>query len=353
MPQLSNRNPQIDIIKGVGICLMVLGHCGSPITHFIYLFHMPIFFIVSGYVFNLSYSDSFDGIKKLFIKRLKGLWIPFAVFSVLYVLLWNIFVRAHIYDADFKTSQEIVKGIVKVCIFTCEGGQMSGAFWFLRTLFFTTIGYGIIEYILNLLQLKHKFYFHVLFAIGVFTVGYLMSIKQISLYGLDLVFVSYIFFAFGRILQKYPMTELQNKRAFVFIIASFSVLLVCNDAGMVDMSKRQYTSPWFYVVSSISGWFLMYSVSSMLLKSNILTAVFSYLGKKTISIIALHFLSFKIVTFIQILIYDLPIEKLSSYPYLEVKPYWWILYAIVGICIPITLNWCYDKLKQSINIQYE
>lgn len=37
------RNISIDIIKGIGIILMVGGHCGMPFTHFIYLFHMAIF----------------------------------------------------------------------------------------------------------------------------------------------------------------------------------------------------------------------------------------------------------------------------------------------------------------------
>ena len=37
---MKNRNISIDIIKGIGIILMVGGHCGMPFTHFIYLFHM-------------------------------------------------------------------------------------------------------------------------------------------------------------------------------------------------------------------------------------------------------------------------------------------------------------------------
>lgn len=39
---MKNRNISIDIIKGIGIILMVGGHCGMPFTHFIYLFHMKL-----------------------------------------------------------------------------------------------------------------------------------------------------------------------------------------------------------------------------------------------------------------------------------------------------------------------
>ncbi len=46
------RNTKIDVIKGMAIILVVLGHCGFPATNFIYLFHMAVFFIASGYCWN-------------------------------------------------------------------------------------------------------------------------------------------------------------------------------------------------------------------------------------------------------------------------------------------------------------
>lgn len=344
----AQRNPKIDIIKGIGICLMVLGHCGSPITHFLYLFHMPIFFIASGYVFNRTYTENIDGMKNMLLKRIKGLWIPFAFFSVIYVLLWNFFVNIHIYDADLKTSHEIIRGIFKVFIFSGEGGSMAGAFWFLRTLFFTTIGYGIVDFLFNKIHVRNKSVFHILFAIIIFAIAYIMSIKQISLKGLDLVFAAYPMFVFGAEYRIQKLPELNNTNSIVVLSASLLILLVCHDAGGVEMSKRIYTSPWFYIVSSVSGWFFLYSISTLITKSNRLTNCFSYLGKNTICIIVLHFLVFKIINLLQIEIYELPIDKLSAFPVLKAKPFWWVLYSVIGICIPLLLNWCYDKVKSKI-----
>ena len=45
------RDSTIDIAKGIGIFLVVLGHFtvfASPLYHYIYLFHMPLFFFISG-----------------------------------------------------------------------------------------------------------------------------------------------------------------------------------------------------------------------------------------------------------------------------------------------------------------
>ena len=49
----SNRIDYIDIARGIVIVLMVLGHSYSQsnvIVHWLYSFHMPFFFIVSGHL---------------------------------------------------------------------------------------------------------------------------------------------------------------------------------------------------------------------------------------------------------------------------------------------------------------
>lgn len=56
---------------------MVLGHCGAPFTQFIYLFHIGVFLLLSGICFNSEYSDSIGGLKKLLVKRIRSLWIPY------------------------------------------------------------------------------------------------------------------------------------------------------------------------------------------------------------------------------------------------------------------------------------
>ena len=42
---MGNRRTDIDILKGLGILMMVAGHAGAPLKSFISLFHMAIFFI--------------------------------------------------------------------------------------------------------------------------------------------------------------------------------------------------------------------------------------------------------------------------------------------------------------------
>ena len=54
------RNESIDVIKGTLIFLVIIGHIllgsldNNGLRYFIYSFHMPIFFFLSGYLLNLQ-----------------------------------------------------------------------------------------------------------------------------------------------------------------------------------------------------------------------------------------------------------------------------------------------------------
>ena len=46
------RNAYADYLKGIGIVLVVMGHCWiipSDLYKYIYSFHMPLFFMITGY----------------------------------------------------------------------------------------------------------------------------------------------------------------------------------------------------------------------------------------------------------------------------------------------------------------
>ena len=53
-----SRIPMIDVAKGIGIILVVIGHTNLPtlVMNLIYAFHVPLFFVLSGMVFNMNKS---------------------------------------------------------------------------------------------------------------------------------------------------------------------------------------------------------------------------------------------------------------------------------------------------------
>lgn len=107
----------IDLTKGIAIFLMVCGHTSIPlsISNWIWSFHMPLFFIISGILFNATKYPNFN----LFIKkRGKTLIIPYIIFSLITLLT--------IHDQTLK--EWLYKGWINGC-----------ALWFIPVLFFAEI----------------------------------------------------------------------------------------------------------------------------------------------------------------------------------------------------------------------
>ncbi|WP_419149965.1 acyltransferase family protein [Phocaeicola vulgatus] len=96
---------------------MVCGHTSIPlsISNWIWSFHMPLFFIISGILFNATKYPNFN----LFIKkRGKTLIIPYIIFSLITLLT--------IHDQTLK--EWLYKGWINGC-----------ALWFIPVLFFAEI----------------------------------------------------------------------------------------------------------------------------------------------------------------------------------------------------------------------
>lgn len=82
-----------DIAKGIGIILVYLGHVPPNIyfRRFIYSFHMPLFFIISGMLLNVNKYD----MKGFFISRTKSLMIPAITFIAFSNIVGFIFSREY------------------------------------------------------------------------------------------------------------------------------------------------------------------------------------------------------------------------------------------------------------------
>lgn len=83
----------IDILKGVAIILVVVGHNATQnITDFIFCFHMPLFFLLSGFTFSPK------PIKQYIHKSTKRLLVPYIFFFVVISLpqLWTMYIEKNV-----------------------------------------------------------------------------------------------------------------------------------------------------------------------------------------------------------------------------------------------------------------
>lgn len=82
------RRKDLDFAKGVGIILMVLGHCysagnGEHILCWLYSFHMPLFFLIPGIVYGIYRRHTTDTFWNIVKKKVKRLLIPYFFFATI------------------------------------------------------------------------------------------------------------------------------------------------------------------------------------------------------------------------------------------------------------------------------
>lgn len=130
------RNHSLDIAKAICIILMVVGHSGCP-THlrsFIYMFHMPCFFFISGYLLNDKYLTD---VKRGLVQKARGSYYPFVKWTLIFILLHNIFTYLHISRTYYSWS-DLIERIIRA--FTLTGSEsILGGFWFLISLCISSI----------------------------------------------------------------------------------------------------------------------------------------------------------------------------------------------------------------------
>lgn len=329
------KNETVTIAKAIGILLMVLGHarCPLPLQQFIYMFHMPLFFFLSGYCFKEKYLLD----KRSFIlKRVKGLYVPFVKWSLLFLVLHNLFFYLNIYNdvygfegkvSHLYTLKEHIIKAVHLLTAMRDNEQLLGGYWFLKQLFCASIiCLYTIKYVKNAI-------------IGgsiLLTISFFLLLSGVSVpyFGISsLTFFSASFFMMGYILSKHKLPS-----AFKFTVFYGVVVLIgaiCCPSTILSYTPISFFPYW---LCAIGGTLMTFNLSSYIagMSSN-WQRFFVFVGNNTLPILTWHFLCFKVVSLLIIVIYGLPIENLAHFPVIleYANKGWWVAYMVVGAGIPL------------------
>ncbi len=362
---IKSRDNKIDILKGIGIILMVVRHARAPYSDFVLLFHMALFFIASGY---LMKSDSPEDVKSLFVyikKKIKGLWKPYFLFTCFFVLCHNIFLRLNIYTdnpqylectfleyPNLMTAYSIkhmLKVIVKA-IFFQSGTQMGGALWFFYALFLVLIMYNVIGFLLRKITKTDLVYFIMqgIVSAVLLILGYICFLSNRQLHGLSRCFSVYCLIYIGYMIKNKKIMDkicYSKKKVICGIIVSFVILLLGYHRGNIAIDGNVIENPVFFLVMSMAGWNLVYLIAYALECCQFVGNRFlTYISEHSVWIIALHFLSFKLVSLFEIYFYGYEPYYLAAFPVLSGAGLWWLLYTIVGLVIPLGAEFICHKV---------
>lgn len=152
-------NNSVTYIKAIAIVLMVWCHAMRDVT-LVSMFHMPLFFFVSGYCFKWQYLDSPT---KFISQKLKGVYWPYVKWSIVFLILHNVMFHLNIYNDSFGykglvshcyTYMDVVDRGKRILFNMSNHEQLLGGFWFLKTLFCASVISYLSIYLL--ISLKRK-----------------------------------------------------------------------------------------------------------------------------------------------------------------------------------------------------
>jgi fucose 4-O-acetylase-like acetyltransferase len=252
---MENRRIEfIDIMKGIGIILVVVGHISqlNILNTWIFSFHMPLFFFISGITFSVSKKENFIR------KKVNKILIPYFIFSLLTFIYWSVIERKLRGDTTSILSQFIG-------IFTSQGGEYNHVYnivmWFLPCLFITEI---IFYFIKN--KFSNKMACCLLAVSSILGVILSYNLKIRLPWSIDTMLIAIVFYGAGylisNVVMNYKKSDKNKLMNFLSIFILLALNIYCSHLnGYVDMNKSIYSNYFLYFISAFCGIIFIYLIS--------------------------------------------------------------------------------------------
>ncbi len=356
------RDRTFSICKGIGIILVVLGHAGLTgyPSRFIYLFHMPLFFICAGYFFKLRYLDEE---KTFVVRRLRKLYVPFVTWSLVFLCLHNLLFLTGVLNETYGNAaggvlhpytwhdfQQRAWSIV----FNMSGYDefLAGTFWFFRALLFASVGYLVL---FKLLRRVRRLRAVETVGWAVCGVALLLTLWKVTA-GLRITglaqggyrdLMGLFFFGIGFLFARYRNHVPLDWRV---VTVSLALLVLATFTFGTSMGyNATFTQFVSFPVPALAGFVLCYYLSVRIHAwGGWVARGLAYVGERTLCVFAFHFAAFKLVSAVVVACYGLDWLQVGGHPVVYargVSAWFVVLYTVVGVGLPIGVREAYRRLK--------
>lgn len=265
----------IDIAKGIGILLMIFGHCDyiGTAQRWVYSFHMPLFFVLSGVLYSYKEEHKLT-VRDMLIRKAKGLLIPYFLLSLAYVIYMLFFKLLN----GYFSWEDIKLTVIRTLILVGEGN-----FWFIPSLFLATILFHVLR------NAKIRVFISViaLFLVVCFFPNGNSQYSLITLFLKSVIGMFFIHIGTTLAMPLKKIEEKENKFLFLLLIVMIGVNMLSyywNGNTAVDLNTIRVNNAFLYVVATISGVCACIIASIILKKSRLL----EYFGRNSIWFLALN-----------------------------------------------------------------
>lgn len=254
------RLNQFDILKGIGIILVMLGHAisGKGFAHnLIYGFHMPLFFFCSGFFFKDK------SLKESTIKDVKGLLIPWATFCC--VLILCSFMLHFLSNGPAPQFQPLNENCY-ILYYTI---------WFLVCLFIVRLFYRLIVKMCNWPIIN-------ILCVGVYFLSFVLKYCNINIpFFIDSALTMLLFFHLGRVFHEQEWCKKQQPIWISIGLMIAYALFVWVIVPQVNIKENLF--PIYLLILSIIPIWALYQICC-----TINSIFLSHCGVVSLTIMGLH-----------------------------------------------------------------
>ena len=291
----SNRIDTIDVAKGIGILLVVFAHVNlsPPAIFIIYSFHIPLFFILSGMMFN---TEKYSNLKALLKNKFKTMILPYCFFCLLGVLYKTaFFTYGHKWTELADLAGRAVYSIIWAPYSLKYFNEFNTPMWFVPCLLMVEIMY----YLLHKCCSKKSAVMIITALLSV--LGWFMESGLVSFdfsvlpWNFSSACFSLGFFSIGNVCfpaVKNKLTDAPDSRknnvisAILLILSAIIVAAAGLANGKVSIGSRILNNGVLFYVSGCAGTIFVLILSRLLNRSRAL----KFCGKNSFSIMGSHIL---------------------------------------------------------------
>ena len=278
----------LDVLRGIAMYLVVIGHAtegSTPDTYrfYIYSFHMPLFFMISGASYFLQTRSRNYSFENMIKNKARTLLLPYFVLSFITFWIWilNFKILSH-------SDSSLVDKIYAV-FYSNEDylGAPSNALWFLITLFLTILAFYLLR-----LWCDGNEKLLVLSSAVLGLAGYVASLTKEKYdlpWHIDVIPMAMVFFLTGYLfisnIQKIEKYLKGKRRQIVIFILCILVGYLCaRYNAKISMASKDYGSLVLFIGSSFFFSLAMVLISMWIPKFKVL----KFVGRNTIVCLAFH-----------------------------------------------------------------
>ncbi|WP_415313743.1 acyltransferase family protein [Clostridium perfringens] len=303
------RLDYLDISKAFLIISVVMCHSPFENAYYLYWFHMPAFFIISGMLYKRGMNIKEQAIK---------FFVPYAIFSLIDINFNYIMY----YHGNFSLS-DLIHEIIK---YSYGGKATWGVFWFIPVMFVTKVVFDQLNKRLTSKKLAFLCILSYILA-HIYSMSFIPSSvteiteNQFVFWNLDAVLITLPYYALG-----YYITKLNIQRVFketsTLILSSIGVVamfILNSSMGIgyyLNIKYSYYKDPIFDILMPVTITIFILSLSYQISKFKC-KKLFTIIGANSLVIMYLH--------------------KQIATLFMDVFNYGYIMFTIIGVCLPLLM----------------